>query len=146
ITYANSDYSEFSVTSWSGAETTGNPWDQAAAATPAKVAPPYPNPPSVTTTVTDTLVVVFGMSWAGWDPLATMPSGYTMREQGSNGNNNDVAVGPKALAAATTEDPGTFTSTLNPGNTADTAAVTIALKAVGASGPAGRIRHRVINQ
>ncbi|MEZ0392249.1 MAG: hypothetical protein ACAH59_08545 [Pseudobdellovibrionaceae bacterium] len=144
VNFTSSGYGEFSVTAWSGAETSGSPIHKNTTNGTRFVAPPEPDPPAVTTTVANTMIVIFGMGWSGWSSIAGAPTGYTIRESGVNGNNNDIAVASKALAAAGTEDPGKFTGgVLNPGNQNDVAEVTIALMEPGAVS-AAPVRHRVI--
>ncbi|MEZ0392712.1 MAG: hypothetical protein ACAH59_10875 [Pseudobdellovibrionaceae bacterium] len=143
FTYSSVDYAEFSVTAWSGVITSGSPIDVSASNASVQKAPAHPDCPSVTTTVANTVVIAFGMGWSGWSTIAGTPSGYTAREVGVNGNNNDLAVFSKAVAVAGAENPAAITGALNPGVSNDVAEVTVALKPDGASS-AAPIRHRVI--
>ncbi len=97
-----------SVTAWSGAASSGNPysaWSQTA--TPAERNPANPNTPTLATGTTNTTVISFGVSSATLTGTWTAPSGYTLRE-GTGGENYSVCVASKEVATSTNEDPGAF--------------------------------------
>lgn len=117
ITTDSSQYQEASVTCWSGAKTSGNPYG-ATNYVAAHNATTPPNCGSVTTTAANSLVIAFGMGWNGWVSTNgwTAPSGYSDADSGAGTsiNNGDLGVFYKAIASASTsEDPGIFTGMLN---------------------------------
>lgn len=139
ISWSTSQYNEISVTAWSGVATSGNPYDVTANNTPMSRNPSNPNCPSVTTTVANTVVIAFGVSWGGWSTTAGAPTGYSIAEGGVNGDHNDIGVAYIVKAAIGAEDPPAFTGTQ--GTADQVAEVTVALK------PAllGRVQHRTIH-
>ena len=106
VSWTGSVYWEYSVTAWSGTETSGNPYSNASSNTPTTVNPNNPDCPSVNTGVDNAVVIAFGMGWSdtagGWQP----PAGYTGREYNTAGK--DVTVASKDVASAGSEDPGAF--------------------------------------
>lgn len=116
---------EISVTAWRGVAATGFPIDVRANNTPTSRNPGNPNCPSVTTTVTNTEVIAFGMNWNGWPTTASAPAGYNLREGGVNGDVNRIAVASKAVATITAEDPGAFSGASGSG---DVGEITVALR------------------
>jgi hypothetical protein len=106
-TLSASTYIEAIVLCYSGCETSGSPFHQAQYTTVTSSNPSNPNPPSVTTTIANTMAVIFGMGWWGWDSNPDAPSGYTKR--GNAIFYDDLVAAEKALASATTEDPAAFT-------------------------------------
>jgi hypothetical protein len=132
-----SSYYELSITSWSGAETTGNPYDTYTVGTPTQASPGNPNCPAVTTTVANTLVLAFGMDWNGFNGGgAGPPTGYTLVE--GQTTYMDLAIAYKAKATIGSEDPSAFTNAY-PTNS-DIVGITVALKPPATS---ARVRHRV---
>jgi hypothetical protein len=134
---------EVGVTCWSGAITSGTPYEGLVKTTNYRAPPAYPDPSAVTTTVANTMVIAFGMTWSGWATTATPPTGYTIAEGGVNGANNDTAVAYKAVATVGTENPGAFTGLSNSTNWYDIVEAALALKP--ASTPV-KVFHRVISE
>lgn len=97
---------EISLTAWRGCLASGSPINASAYATPTTRNPNNPDCPAVTTTVADTTVIAFGAAWGESNPF-TAPSGYTGRELNAV-DNGKICVASKAVASATTENPGAF--------------------------------------
>ena len=142
VSWVGGNYYEVSVSSWRGAATSGNLWDDLKSNPATDRNPSNPDCPSVTTTTANAWVIAFGVGWTGWTTTATPPTGYTIVEGGTNGNNNDIGVAYKIKAAAGAEDPGAFSGQAA-GTSNDVGEVTVALKPAGAAA-AAPIRHRVI--
>jgi hypothetical protein len=125
LSWTGTKWVEVSVTAWSGAVTSGNPYDVAAYKARAFASPSNPDCPAVVTTVPDTLVLALGMSWNSWSAGgAGVPSGYSIIE--TSNSVNDLAIAVKVKPTAGTEDPPTFTNANSA--IAETGEITIALK------------------
>lgn len=127
-------YHEYILVAYSGCKTTGNPWtDTPTTASGTSVNPANPDPPSITTTISNALVVVFGMGFSGvttgndWGT----PSGYTKRE-GSVADQASWSLFDKVVASPTTENPATITGANTGSNGWD--AITIALEPAAGGG------------
>jgi hypothetical protein len=138
VSWGSSFYYEVSVTAWSGAITSGNPYDVSATSGVTSRNPPNPDCPSVTTTVANTMVIAFGMSWSGWmSGGATAPAGYTGADLGAQAT--DLAIAYKSKAAIGAEDPAAYSGTQF--NSTDAVAeITVALKPPTST---SRVRHRI---
>ncbi|MGZ3769959.1 MAG: hypothetical protein ACXVCP_08160 [Bdellovibrio sp.] len=140
ISWSTAVYNEVSVTAWSGAATSGNPYDVMAGNPITSRTPANPDCPAVMTTVANTVVIAFGMTWTGWGTTAGAPTGYMLAEGGISGSYNDLAVAYTAKASPGVEDPPAFSANLNNAS-GYVGEVTVALKPQLQQ----RVRHRVIN-
>jgi len=105
VTFTGSaSYIELEMLAFSGALTTGNPWDDAQYA--AHTSGTAPDPPSATSSGADRMAVAFGLSWAGWGSGgATAPTNYTLTRTSSAGEG--LASAYRAIGSGA-ENPGTF--------------------------------------
>lgn len=130
VSWTTSRYCEAKAYAYQGCRTTGSIVDASAEGTPSN-ADANVNPPQVTTNTIETVVLALVAHWAGWGTGgATAPGSYNLR-YGPQGIDNALA--DRAIATATTEDPGEFS---NDGGTDWFVGVTIALASVGADSPA----------
>jgi hypothetical protein len=105
-TWTTNSYFEFHLGAWSGCVSSGEFIDaQADGGTATTNAP---NGPAVTTQTTDTTVISFAWTWAGWGASSTPPTGYTERDAFDG---FDVGFADKAIGSPTTEDPGAWGGT-----------------------------------
>lgn len=83
FTLSGSAYTNSAAARYTGAITTGDPWDVTNAAESGSVSDTVTPPVSDTTTVDDTLLVFVGDNWAGgtWTP----PTGFTERRDSGDG-------------------------------------------------------------
>lgn len=128
-------YAELTLMTATGIVATGTIQDVYAYGTPGTGT--TVDPPSITPTSIETLILAWGTSWAGFSASGT-PSGYTLR-QGNDGF--DTIVASKALATAVAEDPAAFTAT----GSDSQVGFTIALRSVAAGGGGSPpARHRLL--
>lgn len=133
VSWTTSQYWEWSCWASSGVLNAANFIDASGAGTPSVGT--QPDPPSITTLTTDTLVYALGFNWAGWGGAASPPSGYTIRQNGS-GLDHVLASLPKAATGG--EDPGTFSAA----GSSDEVGMTIALASNSGGGGGGGLVSR----
>lgn len=122
VSWTTSSFFEWGVHAVSGAETSGSPFDADVAN--ARTTGTDPNPPSVTTTVSNDLIMIFGMNWQGVNSGTWgAPTNYTIREPNTTGG--DIMVGSRAGVGVGAEDPGAFTGTTSSNEIAE---ITVAIK------------------
>jgi hypothetical protein len=78
ITWTGSGYAEANISAWTGAVTSGSPFDTNA--NNARTTSATVDCPAVTTTIENSAVIALGMNWTGWGSSPTPPSGYTLFE------------------------------------------------------------------
>lgn len=97
-------YAELRVIAVSGAVASGNPIDSVTIGTVATTT--QPDPPANTLLTANTLVYAWIADWAGWTSAPTAPTNYTGLSD--NGGLYDSSIAWRQLAAAGSENPGTF--------------------------------------
>jgi hypothetical protein len=110
LDWSTSSAAEMVVTAWSGAKKYGNPFETKNATATASVNPARPNPPSVTTSTMNSMVIAIGATDLQWNTGgATAPTGYTVAT-GTGAANKVLGVAYKLKSVPGAEDPSTFTN------------------------------------
>ena len=123
VAWTNSVYYEWSVTAWVGVITTGNPINTSATTGILQNRDPAnPDCPSITTTVTNTMVLAVAGTWANLTSGFTPPSGYDLREGIISGA---LCLASKNVAVAGVEDPGAYSGA--PAGSSNVDEITVAL-------------------
>lgn len=143
-THSNQSYRELHITSCSGVDTT-TPVNQSANTTPASVSrSTNPDPPSVTPTVSNALIICGGFHWSGAQTTWAAPTNYTLRSDTATAN-DDGCVATRVLSggSGSAEDPGGF----NGGSAVSDQcwAFTIALAPSGGAAPADQAKTTVVS-
>jgi hypothetical protein len=132
-------YHEVSVTAWSGVLASGSPFGTPAKSTQSRN-PPNPDCPSITVGSANSAVLAFGVSWAGWNTVATAPTGYTIAEGGISGTHNDIAVAYLIKSTTGTENPPAFSGTWGIASET-TVEITVEMQAAAVA----KVKHKVIS-
>lgn len=112
----NSRYLEVSVSAWSGVDPNIALSSLiVSSGTPVVADPSNPDPPSITTTTDNSMVVCFGLSNAGATTVWTAPSTYALGENGAAAGGGQNTFAYKIITPAGTENPGAF-SGADPGS------------------------------
>lgn len=129
VSWTGGSYYEWSAYAFQSVS--GASFIDASAAT-ASTSTANPDPPSITTTVDDTLICAIAFTWAGFAaPGATAPATYTLRF-GTTDYDHALATTTQGTAGAV--NPGTFSNTYGSGNTRS---MTVALSGTGGGGGGG---------
>jgi hypothetical protein len=132
VSWAGANNWEWTMCAWTGALSSGDPFESTAQNT--VTSGTQPDPAAVTTATADTTVIVYGGSWRGFAAPAGAISGYTTAMNGTIGGDAGFAqaIAYKAVASAGVEDPGVMSNSASGSDSID--ALTIVLASVATGG------------